>query len=74
MLEAKPNEPTITTSLGLDISNSSRALEVVDELTGHHAPGVLKKRSKASINIEKHKANKNTPLIRAARISALCQP
>jgi hypothetical protein len=39
-----------------------------------HMPGVLKKRSKASSDIEKHNARRKTPLIRAARISALCHP
>lgn len=38
------------------------------------APGVLKKRSSASSVMVKQSANKNTPLTRAARISALCQP
>lgn len=37
-------------------------------------PGGEKKRSKASKVIEKHKASRKTPLINAAKISALCQP
>lgn len=37
-------------------------------------PGVLKKRSKASKEIEKHRARRKTPLMRAAKISALCHP
>jgi hypothetical protein len=37
-------------------------------------PGVLKKRSNASNDIEKHRAKRKTPLISAASISALCHP
>jgi hypothetical protein len=56
MLEARPSDPTITTSLGLDIS------------------GVVKNRPIASREIEKQRARRKTPLMRAARISALCHP
>jgi hypothetical protein len=56
MLDARPSEPTITTSLGFDIF------------------GVLKKRSIASMKMEKQRARRKTPLMSAARISARCQP
>ena len=36
--------------------------------------GVLKNRSIASSEMVKQRASKKTPLISAARISALCQP
>lgn len=44
------------------------------EHAGGHAPGVLKKRSMASIKMEKQSASRKTPLTRAARISARCHP
>lgn len=37
-------------------------------------PGVLKNRPRASRDIEKQRARRNTPLTRAAKISALCHP
>ena len=36
--------------------------------------GIEKKRSIASREMEKHSARRNTPLIKAARISARCHP
>lgn len=38
------------------------------------SPGVEKKRSIASREMEKHSARRKTPLIKAARISARCHP
>jgi hypothetical protein len=73
ILEAKPNEPTITTRRGLEISNGELN-ERVSRYSGRKIPGVLKKRSNASINIEKQRAKRKTPLTRAAKISARCQP
>jgi hypothetical protein len=37
-------------------------------------PGVVKNRPIASRDIEKQRARRKTPLMRAARISALCHP
>ena len=37
-------------------------------------PGVVKNLPNASNDIEKQRARRNTPLTRAANISALCQP
>jgi hypothetical protein len=65
----------MTMSFGLEISKQSRHGA---KLSFNHAiinsPGVLKNRSMASIEIEKHNASRKTPLMSAARISALCQP
>lgn len=74
MLDASPKVPTMTTSFGLVISVTEGLITVIKNLLASHVPGVLKKRSTASINIEKQSANKNTPFISAARISALCHP
>jgi hypothetical protein len=51
-----------------------RVLKDGSQAQGWRIPGVLKKRSNASINIEKQRAKRKTPLTRAARISARCQP
>jgi hypothetical protein len=73
MFDASPNDPTITTNLGFD---TSRERSSDPSIYKHHRdkPAVLKKRSIASRNIEKHRARRNTPLIKAARISARCHP
>ena len=73
VLDANPNDPTITTSFGLDISVKRINTKEFRGAQGC-TPFVLKKRSIASKKIEKHKASRKTPLIRAARISARCQP
>lgn len=73
--EASPNEPTITTSFGFFTSDMKMLRDTqANNVKRKHAPGVLKKRSIASMKIEKHRASKNTPFTRAARISARCQP
>jgi hypothetical protein len=74
MLDARPNDPTMTTSFGFEISTSGGKLVLSFEHIRGHIPAVLKKRSIASKKIEKHNASKKTPLIKAARISARCHP
>lgn len=76
MFDARPREPTMTTSAGFETSvlfYSSEA-EVGNKDEGVHEPGVLKNRPIASMKMEKHRASKKTPLMRAARISARCHP
>lgn len=43
-------------------------------MTDSNIPGVEKNRPIASRDTEKQRARRNTPLTRAASISALCQP
>ena len=77
IFEARPKDPTITTSFGFEISIDMSAycrLILNGTSQNGHLPGVLKKRSKASMVIEKQSASRKTPLTRAARISALCHP
>lgn len=74
MLEAKPKDPTTTTNFAFEISAGNRRQLSVRLLKAGEVPDVLKKRSIASRKIEKHKARRKTPLIKAARISARCQP
>jgi hypothetical protein len=73
-LEARPNDPTMTTSFAFDISigpdyHGKKRMEYE-----RPAPGALKNRSMASMKMEKHRARRNTPLMRAATISARCHP
>jgi hypothetical protein len=44
------------------------------EVGQHNKPGLLKNLSMASMRMEKHKARRNTPFMRAATISARCHP
>lgn len=74
MLEARPNDPTMTTSLGLDISGSKGPLTEKHASKEPGIPGAVKNRPIASRDIEKQRARRKTPLTRAARISALCHP
>ena len=72
MLEARPNEPTTTINFGFDISVGEREVGV-GEKRGR-VPSTLKNLPTASKETEKQRARRKTPLMRAARISALCQP
>ena len=74
MLEARPNDPTITRSLGFDMSGSKGLLTEQYGSKEPRIPGVVKNRPIASRDIEKQRARRKTPLTRAARISALCHP
>ena len=43
-------------------------------MTGIHIPGTCANLSRDSINIEKQRARRKTPLVNAAITSALCHP
>jgi len=63
----------MTISIGLDISVGGR--EVGGGRKGNgKVPSVLKNLPTASKATEKQRARRKTPLMRAARISALCHP
>jgi hypothetical protein len=72
MLEARPSEPTMTISFGLEISTTAVSAKDTSERTDER--GVSKNLPIASRDMEKHRARRKTPFTRAARISALCQP
>ena len=75
MLEARPNEPTTTISFGFDISVGERVVGVGEKKKKRgRVPSTLKNLPTASKETEKQRARRKTPLMRAARISALCQP
>jgi hypothetical protein len=73
MLEARPKLPTMTTSFGLPTSVDEHHLPYTRG-KGGSAPVALKKRSMASMKIEKQRASRKTPLTRAPSTSARCQP
>lgn len=64
----------MTTSLGLDISIPHASAEVTDRVKDSYAPGEEKNLPTASNDMEKQRARRKTPLMSAARISALCHP
>jgi len=76
MLDARPNEPTMTTSLGAEISVQvvRQCPKSVDVEIRYCIPGVVKNLPIASSDIEKQSAKRKTPLTSAARISARCHP
>lgn len=78
MLLAKPKLPTMITNLGFETSillvSQSVPLYILPCNEYKNSPVMLKNLSIASMKILKHRANRNTPLIKAPKISALCHP